>query len=50
MYVTIILKFVTCFSITKLNYNKYDFITHTIMLHPDFTVLIAKWWPFHACL
>jgi hypothetical protein len=48
MYVTLILKFLTCFHITKLNYNKYDCIIHTIMLHQDFTVLIANWWSFHA--
>jgi hypothetical protein len=51
MYIKSILKFLTCFSIIKLNWIiTYDFNTHTITLHRDYTVLIANWWPFHACL
>jgi len=42
MYVTTILKFLTCFSTIKMNYNKYDFITHTIMLHQDLNCINCK--------
>jgi len=52
MFITITLKYLMCFTLTKFHYSKYNFITPTISLQWDFTVLCCpqftvEYWQLH---